>query len=166
MSMQAYMTVKGQKQGQFHAETTQNKLRDVIPILAMQMGVVAPRDVTSGMATGRRQYKPVMITKRWGAASPQALTACVTNEDLQDVTITFTQTNPMGQQYTSQTIRLTDANIIEIERFTRCQDGTLLLATNNVDTLELETWSLTFRKIEVDDNPTSISFVDDWSAVT
>jgi len=166
MPMQAYMSVKGRKQGQFHSETAQNKRKDSIPILAFQMGLVSPRDGASGQATGKRMYKPVIITKEWGASSPQGLTACSTNEDLQDVTIEFFKTNPNGQQYASQTIRLTDANIVEIERFTRAQDGTLLLSAGNQDTLELETWAFTFRKIEVDDNPTSISFVDDWSVVT
>jgi hypothetical protein len=33
--------------------------------------VIAPRDVASGMATGKRQYAPVKIVKEWGAASPQ-----------------------------------------------------------------------------------------------
>lgn len=33
--------------------------------------VIAPRDSASGMATGKRQYAPVKITKEWGAASPE-----------------------------------------------------------------------------------------------
>jgi len=33
--------------------------------------VVTPRDSASGMATGKRQYAPVKITKEWNAASPQ-----------------------------------------------------------------------------------------------
>lgn len=33
--------------------------------------VVSPRDSASGMATGKRQYAPVKITKEWNAASPQ-----------------------------------------------------------------------------------------------
>src|SRR5438270_1529115 len=33
--------------------------------------VESPRDVATGMATGRRQYAPVKIVKEWGAASPQ-----------------------------------------------------------------------------------------------
>jgi type VI secretion system secreted protein Hcp len=160
------MSVTGQKQGQFHAETTQNKRKDSIPILAIQMGLVAPHDTGTGQSTGKRIYKPVVITKEWGASSPQGLIACSTNEDLKEVTIEFTKTNPAGQQYTSQTVKLTDANIVEIERFTRSQDGTLLLAAGNLNTLELETWAFTFRRIEVDDNPTSISFVDDWSVTT
>jgi hypothetical protein len=33
--------------------------------------IISPRDSSSGMATGRRQYAPVKIVKEWGAASPQ-----------------------------------------------------------------------------------------------
>jgi hypothetical protein len=33
--------------------------------------VVAPRDLATGMASGKRQYAPVKIIKEWGAASPQ-----------------------------------------------------------------------------------------------
>jgi hypothetical protein len=33
--------------------------------------VVSPRDMATGMATGKRQYAPVKIVKEWGAASPQ-----------------------------------------------------------------------------------------------
>jgi hypothetical protein len=33
--------------------------------------VVSPREASSGMATGRRQYAPVKIVKEWGAASPE-----------------------------------------------------------------------------------------------
>ncbi len=166
MPIQAFMSVNGQKQGQFHGETTQNKRKDSIPILAFQMGLVAPHDSSSGLSTGKRVYRPVVITKEWGASSPQGLIACSTNENLKDVTIEFTKTNPAGQLYTNQTVRLTDASIVEIERFTRGQDGTLLLAAGNLNTLELETWAFTFRKFEVDDNPTNISFVDDWSVTT
>ena len=97
---------------------------------------------------------------------PQGLIACSTNEVLTEITIEFSKENPAGELYTSQTIRLTDANIVEIQRFTRAQDGTLLLAEVRSETLELETWAFTFRKIEVDDNPTKISFVDDWSVTT
>ena len=31
----------------------------------------SPRDVATGMASGKRQYAPIKIVKEWGAASPQ-----------------------------------------------------------------------------------------------
>ena len=33
--------------------------------------VIAPRDSASGMATGKRNYAPVKITKDWRTASPE-----------------------------------------------------------------------------------------------
>jgi hypothetical protein len=35
--------------------------------------IIAPRDSATGMATGRRQYRPITIVKEWGAASPELL---------------------------------------------------------------------------------------------
>jgi len=35
--------------------------------------VNAPRDASSGMATGKRQHKPVTFVKEWGAATPELL---------------------------------------------------------------------------------------------
>ena len=32
-----------------------------------------PRDSASGQATGKRQHKPITITKEWDAASPQLM---------------------------------------------------------------------------------------------
>jgi hypothetical protein len=33
-------------------------------------GIVAPRDVASGQASGKRQWKPISIVKEWGTSSP------------------------------------------------------------------------------------------------
>lgn len=33
--------------------------------------IVSPRDVATGQASGKRMHKPFVITKEWGAASPQ-----------------------------------------------------------------------------------------------
>jgi type VI secretion system secreted protein Hcp len=164
MAFQAYMSVKGKKQGQFKGEATQSNRKDMwMPVLSFQMGVLSPRDAATGQPSGKRQYKPVTIIKEWGAASPQGLAACATNEDLSDVVIEFSKANPTGAEYVYQTVHLTDAIIVEVERFTRAQDGTLLLAPGRADTLELESWSFTFRKIELDDKDGMTSFLDDWT---
>ena len=165
MAFQAHISVKGKKQGQFKGEGTQGRRNDLwIPVLSFQMGLKSPHDSVSGQATGKRQYSPVTIVKEWGSASPQGLTACATNEDLSDVVIEFSKTNPNGGEYVYQTVKLTDATMVEVERFTRGQDGTLLTGAGPMGTLELESWSFTFRKIEVGDNDGKTSFEDDWSA--
>ena len=159
------MTVTGQKQGQFKREGTQKG--DWIPIQGFFMGLTSPRDASSGQASGKRQYKPVTIIKEWGAASPQGLTACATNEVLTSVTIEFVKTNQNGQQYVFQTVKLTDATISDISRFAgdlSPNDGAStwhFASTPNA--LELEHWSFTFRKIEVDDADGKTTFTDDWA---
>jgi hypothetical protein len=52
-SLQGYIKTEGAKQGKLNADST-----------------AAPRDVSSGQATGKRMHKPVTIIKEWGAASP------------------------------------------------------------------------------------------------
>jgi type VI secretion system secreted protein Hcp len=164
MALQAFIAVKGNKQGQFKGESTQVARKDKwIQVLSFQMGVQSPQDSTTGRPSGKRQYKPVVITKEWGAASPQALTACATNEVLTDVAIEFSKVRPNGQEYIYQTVSLTDAILVAVERFTRQQDGTLLLPPGPANTFELESWSFTFRKIEVVDKDGNTSFLDDWS---
>jgi len=163
MALLAFISVKGKAQGQFKGEATQTKRKgNWIPVLSFDMGVKSPRDAVTGQATGKRQYRPVSIIKEWGAASPQGLTACATNEDLSEVAIEFTKTNPNGEEYVYQTVTLTDAMMVEVERFTRAQDGTLLIAAGPTGTLELEKWSFSFRKIQVDDKNGKTSFADDW----
>jgi type VI secretion system secreted protein Hcp len=41
-----------------------------IPIQSFSFGVVSPRDASSGLATGKRQHDPLVITKQIDKASP------------------------------------------------------------------------------------------------
>ena len=167
MALRAYVSVKGSKQGQFKSESTAATRKDKwIPILAFHMEVVSPLDTATGQATGKRQYKPIAIVKEWGAASPQGLAACAANEVLDEVLIEFMKTNPNGVEYVYQRVSLTQATIVDITRYTHAQDGTLLLPPGSAETMELESWSFVFRKIEVDDTDGKTSFIDNWSATT
>jgi hypothetical protein len=38
---------------------------------AMEQDVKSPRDLATGQASGKRMHKPFVITKEWGASSPQ-----------------------------------------------------------------------------------------------
>ena len=169
MALQAWIAVKGAKQGQFKSETTSAARRDKwMPVLGFTMGLASPRDAATGQATGKRQHQPVTIVKAWGAASPQGLTACATNEDLTEVTIEFTRQTPTGQDVVYQTVKLTDASFAQIARFTGRPDGSEDTPssghTGTSDMMELERWALTFRKIELHDNDGNTSFVDSWTS--
>jgi type VI secretion system secreted protein Hcp len=112
MAFQAHISIKGNKQGQFKGEGIQDKRKDKwIPVLAFQMGVQSPRDVGTGLASGKRRHQPVTITKEWGAASPQLWQALTSNETLQSVEIQFTRTSGTGAEQVYETIKLTNAVI-------------------------------------------------------
>jgi type VI secretion system secreted protein Hcp len=171
MAFQSHISIKGTKQGQFKGEGIQDKRKDKwLPVLSFNMEVISPRDIATGQASGKRQWKPISIVKEWGAASPQLLAACSTNEVLSDVVIEFSKTNVNGEEYVYQQIKLTNATISSVDRFTGNKDGaegsSSARHTQSVDTLELERFRLTFQKIELADNDGKTNFADDWATTT
>jgi type VI secretion system secreted protein Hcp len=172
MASPGYLSVKGARQGQFKGESTRANRNDWIPILAFEMSVESPRDAATGQASGKRQYKPVKITKEWGEASPQALAACATNEVLTTVALEFLRIGPDGNEYTYQTVNLTNAAISGVFRFKGEPPEDAEVPSSDLhpehsgsqDTHELEEWEFVFQKIEVTDKDGATTFADDWAA--
>jgi len=169
MAYQAHIKIKGTKQGQFKGEGTQDKRKDMwIPVLSFSHDCQSPRDIATGAPSGKRQWGHMKIVKEWGGASPQGLAALVTNELLPEVQVEFTKTNPAGEEYVYHTIKLTNATLSSVKRYTG--DGssgeTTSRHTSGSDTMELEEWSLTFQKIEINDTDQKTTFMDDWQATT
>ncbi len=51
-------------------------------VLAFEYEVKAPRDVATGQSSGKRQHKPVTISKEWDASTPTLILGQVTVGDL------------------------------------------------------------------------------------
>lgn len=154
-----YVTIKGSRQGSFKGELSGANHREQLAGLRFSLQVSAARDASSGQASGKRQYSTVLFTKEWGAASPQILSAMTSNEVLQNVDFEFVRTNPMGQEYIFETVRLTQASITGVRRYLGVPgDG------DPVDPRPLEDISLTFRKIEITNNEAKTAFSDDWNS--
>lgn len=79
-----FVTAVGLKQGTFAGEMTLKGFENKMQAVAFSHEVLVD-------STGRRQHKPVVITKRVGAASPQFFQAWASNESLKTVTIDFTE---------------------------------------------------------------------------
>jgi len=108
-----YVSIKGQKQGQFKGESTiTSRSKLWIDVLEFKSGVVVPTDPTTGSATGRRKHDPVCFTKVWGPASPQFFSSAVSNETLTEVSFEFVRAD-VGKEMVFQTIKLTNAQIVE-----------------------------------------------------
>ena len=73
--------------------------------------VVAPRDVATGMASGKRRYQPLTFRCDPGPLTPQLFQALVANEVLKVVRFELSRADRSGQQTTYLTIELTGVTL-------------------------------------------------------
>jgi len=153
-SVHISMKVTGRKTGVFKGDdVASRRTSDLITVIAYQYELVSPRDPVSGLASGKRQHKPVTITHELGGSSPQFLNAAATNEVLTSVVIDFARADASGKETLFYVVTLTDASVSDVRQST------------SGDTV-LEEVSFTFRKIEQDDKVAKTSFLDDWESTT
>jgi type VI secretion system secreted protein Hcp len=133
-SVAGTLDVTGAKQGAL----------STIPVIGFSHEIVSPRDPASGLPTGKRLHKPIVVTKLMDKTSPLLLNALVTNENLSSVTFTLLRS---GQPVA--TIKLTNASIADY--------------TANGET---EHWSFTYQKITWTWLDGGITASDDWEAPT
>lgn len=159
MAVQIYAAFKGVKQGDFKGESNQKGHEGTVPGVAFSYGVIVPRDVATGQASGKRQHQPVVFTKEWGASSPQFYTAAYTNEVLSAVAFNFYVSGPTGTQLLDHTVKLTNATIVSVKQSIQLpqQGGPV------IDSRELEEISLTFQKIEITSISGGTTAIDNWN---
>lgn len=148
MAIEAYVKIKGSKQGQFKSETTAKAPgAGAIPVVRFASTAQAPRDVATGQASGKRQWQPIRITKEWGASSPLLLNALTTNEVLSQVVFEFWRADPTGKEQLHYRITLQNAFVSSISAsYDRTGPTTAPFAGH-----ELEDVEFTFQSISVED---------------
>jgi type VI secretion system secreted protein Hcp len=153
-----YVSVAGQIQGPFKGEFVQKNLESKFLAHRFRYSAGIPRDPLTGMATGRLQHKPVIITKGWGASSAQFFQAMLTNENLAQVVIDFVAPDASGNgvMVLTHRIRLTNARVVDISQSTDSYDPAPKSLTTMV---QLEDISLTFQRIDIEDvlNKTTVT---------
>jgi type VI secretion system secreted protein Hcp len=102
----AYMTIKGTKQGQIKGDAMSDNIHLV--------NVVRDTPRTTGMVTGRRAHSTITITKEIDKASPKLAQAASTHEPLSEVVITFL--GGSADAKTAQRIVLTNATILSVRK--------------------------------------------------
>jgi type VI secretion system secreted protein Hcp len=152
----AYISIKGKKQGQFAGDGSNKQNKNRILITSFSFSVESPHDASTGQASGKRQYQPIVIRKYWGEASPQVYQALVTNEVLTQVLVEFVTTDPQGKEVVDHSFTLTNATISQVKEFTESTPPT-------TEVKDLEEISFTFQKIEIKDK-SGKTFTDDWEA--
>lgn len=157
-----YFSAVGTRQGVFKGESLRKGLESKIVGLTFDYSVVSPRDPASGLATGKRQHRPIRIIKPWGASSTQFFTALVTNEVLSNVTIDFFSINvTTGQMVLDHTFKLTNATVANITHHS--DNGVVDEKSGKAPSYE--SIELTFQQIEIIDHLNKGIAVDSWLAV-
>jgi type VI secretion system secreted protein Hcp len=153
MPTTAYLTLTGKTQGAIKGNVTAKDREGAIALLSVDYEISSPFDPTTGLATGKRQHKPIVVTKAVDETSPSLLKALVTNEVLTTVKIDFWRPAPeTAASYFS--ITLTNAIV---------SDVTLKSSADEAKS-ETEQLQFVYQSIVWTWTPTGTSAQDDWNA--
>ena len=161
-AMMAYLTIKGQKQGAFVGGVTQKGREGKIGVIAVDHDIISPRDLASGLPTGRKQHRPIKVTVELDRATPLIYNALVNNENLPEVTLDFWSpqlkgVSGVGSEVQHYSIKLTNASISEVHfNMANIRNPDLV---KNPETIDI---SFTYQKIEWIWKDGGIIATDDW----
>lgn len=164
MALNAYLNLKGAKQGDIKGSVTQKGREGKIMVIAVSHEIVSPRDSASGLPTGKRQHKPFVITKELDKSTPLLYNALVNNENIPEWKLEFwtPQVKAMtgtGLETQHYTVELTNANIASISfRLLNNRNPELMKYT------EYEEVAFTYQKIVWTWKDGGITSQDDWES--
>ncbi len=111
-----------------------------IECLGFKYDIQAPRDAASGLPTGKREHKPIVITREVDSASPKLLQACCTNEVIESAVLSFSTPGAGGDPMPVRKIELTNGAIVAIRAAgtrggRKCQEFILIYEKLKVDNM-------------------------------
>jgi type VI secretion system secreted protein Hcp len=165
MALNAYLKLKGQKQGDIKGSVTQKGREGKILVIAAEHEVLSPRDASSGLASGKRTHKPFVITKELDKSSPLLYQMLVSNEPIVEWELQFWAPSApsaasAGTEVQRYTVTLTNASISDIKFH--------MLNNKNPEFqryAEFEEVSFTYQKIQWTWTDGGIMTQDDWGAM-
>jgi type VI secretion system secreted protein Hcp len=164
MALKFYAYMKGKKTGVIEGDVTQKGREKSILCSAFDHYCESPRDVQSGLPTGKRRYHPIRIVKEVDKASPLLWQVLTTNETLTEVTFKFWRPSAHGAgggaaETQFYTIKLTNANIAGM-RMKQLDQNEMESAKIPIE----EEVDFTFQKIEWEETVGKKMASDDWEA--
>lgn len=166
---QMYLKVTGQAQGVLKSGNIQKGHEDQIKVVEMSNSIVSPRDPQSGLPTGQRMHKPLVLLLELDAATPLLFNALAKNENLKTVELTLFRPKTMvgmgaqgaGIEAPEMTITLTNANLATFAFKTVDKGGPEARTATGASSVMLEV-SFTYQKIEIDMGKGGTKGMDDW----
>lgn len=120
MALNAYLKLKGQKQGEIKGSVKQKGREKKIEVISASHEISSPRDASTGLGSGKRVHKPFIITKEIDQSSPLLYQALITNELITEFELQFWTTQVpgrlgIGNERQHYTVKLTNAVISDIK---------------------------------------------------
>ena len=159
MALNAYLKLTGKTQGEIKGSVTQAGREDSVMVIAYNHEVVSPRDAASGLPTGKRQHKPLTITKEIDKSSPLLMTVLTNNEQITKWELRFWQPSPTGQEVQHYTVELENASIASIR-----SEMLNNKYSENMNHKEREHVAFCYQKITWTWMDGGITASDDWEA--
>ncbi len=159
MALNCYLKLTGKTQGFIKGSVTQSGREDSIMVIAFNHEVVSPRDAASGLPTGKRQHKPITVTKETDKATALLYNVLVNNEQITKWELRFWAPSATGKEVQHYTIELENASIAGIR-------AELLnnKYPENMQHKEREHLSFCYQKITWTWTDGGITANDDWEA--
>jgi type VI secretion system secreted protein Hcp len=155
-----HVSIEGQKQGAFQAGDGISDIQGregTILCQALDHSVRIPRDMQTGLPSGKRIHNPFKFTKYFDKASAFIYNALCSGEQLKVVEAKFYRQTPQGMEENYFTIKLMDAIIVDVRSWVaQCQDPNLEYLKH------MEDVSCTYRKIEWTWVPDGLAAEDEW----
>jgi len=142
-------------------ESTQVSLgrEESIECVYYEQGVITAREAGSGLATGRRQYQPLLIRKRIDKSTPLLMKALTENQVI-EATFKFFRPNPTGDGTTEQfySVNFKQGRVNSIKQYV--PDTIVPVSTNDP---ALEELTFVFHTIGWTYTNGGVTHEDSWS---
>ena len=162
-ALPAYMWITGETQGVIEGSVDQAGRENSMEVVEFSHSRSQTIDSASGLPSGKRQHRPVRVTKLIDKASPKLESALTTNESLTAFRIDFYRPSQSGVEQQYYTVELVNARITNISQSIISRDTE---NWNFVATPAIETITLVYDRIIWTWEEGGITAEDVWLAPT
>lgn len=155
MATTAQLSLRGARTGEIRGDGPDGRIR----VIGVSHEITSPRDPASGLPTGSRQHRPLVLVKELDPASPLLRAVLANNENLPELRLAFTRPTAGGGEEQHFLIELLNANLtnIRLEMLNNQFAETAPLAVR-------EHVSFTYQRITWTWLDGGITASDDWEA--
>lgn len=114
MALNAYLTLTGETQGKVSGSVTQAGREETMEVYGWAHEVVSPRDAASGLPTGKRQHKPIVVTKPIDKATPLLMNLLTNNENISEWRLDCWKPSRSGKELQYYSMELVNASVAGI----------------------------------------------------